>query len=72
MRTGPCRRSIRRGENGRPFPGKEAEDDGEYVQLSGLQPKNLTKEGFNVSRKNVKEKSEVEPVALKSGYRIRK
>ena len=59
-------------ENGRPFPGKEAEDDGEYVQLSGLQPKNLTTDGFNVSRKNVKEKSEVEPVALKSGYRIRK
>lgn len=59
-------------ENGRPFPGKEAEDDGEYVQLSGLQPNNLTSDGFNVSRKDVKEKSEVEPVALKSGYRIRK
>ena len=59
-------------ENGKPFPGKEAEDSAEYAQLSGLQPKNITSDGFNVSRKSVKEKSEISPVKLKGGYLVRK
>ena len=59
-------------ENGKPFPGKEAEDSAEYAQLSGLQPKNLTSDGFNASRKTVKEKSSISPVKLKGGYLVRK
>lgn len=59
-------------ENGKPFPGKEAEDSAEYAQLSGLKPQNLTEDGFNASRKTVKEKSEISPVSLKDGYLIRK
>jgi hypothetical protein len=59
-------------ENGKPFPGKEAEDSAEYAQLAGLQPKNLTSDGFNVSRKNVKDKSQISPVKLKGGYLVRK
>lgn len=59
-------------ENGKPFPGKEAEDSAEYAQLAGLQPKNLTSDGFNVSRKTVKEKSQISPVKLKGGYLVRK
>lgn len=58
--------------NGKPFPGKEAEDSAEYAQLSGLQPKNLTSDGFNASRKTVKEKSSISPVKLKGGYLVRK
>lgn len=59
-------------ENGRPFPGKEAEDSAEYAQLAGLQPKNLTSDGFNASRKTVKEKSQISQVKLKGGYLVRK
>lgn len=59
-------------ENGKPFPGKEAEDSAEYAQLAGLQPKNLTSDGFNASRKTVKEKSQISPVKLKGGYLVRK
>lgn len=59
-------------DNGKPFPGKEAEDSAEYAQLSGLQPKNLTSDGFNASRKTVKEKSSISPVKLKGGYLVRK
>lgn len=59
-------------ENGKPFPGKDAEDSAEYAQLSGLKPKNLTSDGFNASRKTVKEKSEISPVKLKGGYLVRK
>ena len=59
-------------DNGKPFPGKEAEDSAEYVQLSGLKPKNLTSEGFNKSREEVEDKSEVEPTSFKSGYLVRK
>jgi hypothetical protein len=59
-------------KNGKPFPGKEAEDSAEYAQLDGLQPKNLTSDGFNVSRKTVKEKSQISPVKLKGGYLVRK
>lgn len=59
-------------ENGKPFPGREAENSAEYAQLSGLQPKNLTSEGFNASRKTVKGKSSISPVKLKGGYLVRK
>ena len=59
-------------ENGKPFPGREAEDSAEYAQLDGLQPKNLTSDGFNVSRKAVKDKSQISPVKLKGGYLVRK
>lgn len=59
-------------ENGRPFPGMDAEEDGLYAQLAGLQPQNLTSDGFNKSRKEVKSESEIEEVPIKEGYRIRK
>lgn len=59
-------------DNGRPFPGKEAETDGEYRQLTDLKPKNITDEGLNVSRKDVKASSGIKSVPLKNGYRIRK
>ena len=58
-------------KNGRPFPGKEAEEKAEYAQLDGLKPKNLTDDGFNVSREDVVEKSDISPVPLKDGYLIR-
>ena len=57
--------------NGKPFPGKEAEDSAEYVQLSGLKPKNITSDGFNKSRKEVEKESSIEPVAFKGGYLVR-
>ena len=59
-------------DNGKPFPGKEADDSAEYAQLAGLQPKNLTSDGFNASRKTVKERSQISPVKLKGGYLVRK
>ena len=59
-------------DNGKPFPGKEAEDSAEYAQLSGLKPKNLTDEGFNKSRKSVEDSSSIETPPLKDSYRIRK
>ena len=58
-------------ENGKPFPGKEAEENAEYAQLEGLKPENLTDDGFNKSRDEVKEKSEISPVPRKDGYLIR-
>ena len=58
-------------KNGKPFPGKKAEEKAEYAQLDGLKPKNLTDEGFNISREDVVEKSEISPVPLKDGYLIR-
>lgn len=58
-------------ENGRPFPGKEAEGQAQYVQLSGMKPKNLTDEGFNKSREEVEDRSDISPVPLKDGYLIR-
>ncbi len=58
-------------KNGRPFPGKKAEDSGKYAQLSGLKPNNLTLDGFNASRKDVKDESNVEEVSIKE-YLIRK
>jgi hypothetical protein len=58
--------------NGRPFPGEEAEDSGLYAQLSGLQPQNLTSDGFNKKRKEVESESDIEEVSLKGGYQIRK
>ena len=59
-------------DNGRPFPGKEAENDGVYAQLSGLAPKNLTSEGFNKSRKSVEDSSSVEEASFNGGYLVRK
>ena len=58
-------------ENGKPFPGKEAEDSAEYAQLDGMSPKNLTDDGFNAGRDEVKEKSEISTVPLKDGYQVR-
>ena len=57
--------------NGKPFPGKEAEDKAQYVQLDGLKPMNLTEDGFNKSREEVEPKSSISPVPLKDGYLIR-
>ena len=59
-------------ENGKPFPGEEAEDSALYAQLSGLEPKNLTDGGINVKRSLVKEKSSLGKVPLKDGYMVRK
>lgn len=58
-------------ENGRPFPGKEAEDSAQYVQLQGMSPKNLTNDGFNVGRYKMADFSPISPVPLKDGYQIR-
>lgn len=61
-------------QGGLPFPGKPESDDeqGMYAQLKGLQPpENLTSEGFNKSRKKVKDRSEIEEIPLKDGYRVR-
>lgn len=59
-------------DNGKPFPGQEAEESAQYAQLSGLKPKNLTGDGFNKSRKDVEDKSDIEQPLLKESYRIRK
>lgn len=59
--------------NGRPFPGKDAEENGQYAKLSGLRPNNLVDGGFNESRSDVKAKSEISTDdALKDGYLVRK
>ena len=57
--------------NGKPFPGEEAEDSAEYVQLAKLHPENLAPGGFNKSRKGVVDKSEVDTDKFKGGYWIR-
>lgn len=59
-------------DNGRPFPGKDAENSAEYAMLEGMKPKNLTNDGFNKSRKVVEKKSSITTKPLKSQYRIRK
>ena len=60
-------------ENGRPWPGKEAEDSAMYAMLSGLKPpKNLTGDGFNASRKVVEKETDIEERPLKESYMIRK
>ena len=58
-------------ENGKPFPGKEVEPSAMYAQLVGLEPKNLTSEGFNRSRKLVEKQSEITEVPLVGAYIIR-
>jgi hypothetical protein len=58
-------------ENGLPFPGDQ--EVGLYVKLEGSKPQNLTDEGFNKSRKDVKEESKIdESTALSGGYLVRK
>lgn len=61
-------------ENGKPFPGEEAEDSAEYAKLDGWKPQNLTSDGFNKSRKEnvLKSESNISPEPLKTSYRIRK
>ena len=59
-------------ENGKPWPGAEADDSAEYAELEGLKPKNLTDKGFNKSRKEVKKKSEIKDVKLSGNYIVRK
>ena len=59
-------------ENGKPWPGAEAENSAKYAELEGLRPKNLTDEGFNKSRKEVEKKSEITDVDLSGNYIIRK
>lgn len=58
--------------NGRPFPGKEVEPSAMYARLAGSKPDNLTGEGFNVSRKEVKQSSSITEVILKDSYLVRK
>ena len=58
-------------DNGFPFPGDKGV--GKYAKLSGNSPVNLTEEGFNKSRKEVKEESEIDDSAsLADGYLVRK
>jgi len=59
-------------KNGKPFPGKEADESGVYAQLSGLEPSNLMSGGLNKPRFMVEPKSNIEKKSLKDGYRIRK
>lgn len=59
-------------ENGKPFPGKESESSAMYAKLAGSKPDNLTGEGFNMSRKEVKQSSSITEVALKDNYLVRK
>jgi len=59
--------------NGKPFPGKEAEDSAKYIELKDLKPGNLTDEGFNKKRSEVESKSEITTdKKLKDGYLVRK
>jgi hypothetical protein len=56
-------------EGGKPFPG---EDSGaKYAKLASG-PENLTDEGFNVSRKNVKPTSSITEVPLEGNYQVRR
>ena len=59
-------------DNGRPWPGKEAETGGLYSQIVGLRPKNLTDDGFNKSRKLVEDNTPIEDKPLMPNYLIRK
>ena len=62
-------------DNGRPFPGAEAEDPrypALYAKLSGGEPQNLSRDGgFNKPRSEVKPKSNIETPPLMSEYVIR-
>ena len=58
--------------NGFPFPGKEAKASAEYAMLMGGKPRNLTKNGFNVSREDVEPKSETTVRPLNDNYLVRK
>ena len=58
-------------ENGRPWPGKSAEDTAQYAQLSGLKPINLTGDGFNRSREAVEDNSKIDETPLFSTYLVR-
>ena len=60
-------------DNGRPFPGEDAENDGKYIQLSGLEPPvNLTSNGMNISRRKVKSKSDIDKNTSIKDYLVRK
>lgn len=59
-------------ENGKPWPGKDAEDNAKYVQLMGNKPANLSADGYNNSRKAVQANSKIEEKDLKDYYLIRK
>lgn len=59
-------------KNGKPFPGEEAESSAKYAKLSNDSPQNLTTNGFNKPRKQVKRKTSIEEVDLKGGYMVRK
>lgn len=58
--------------NGRPFPGLEVQDEAIYAKLSGERPVNLTEDGFNANRSQLKQASEVDTSSkLESSYIIR-
>ena len=59
-------------ENGKPWPGEDANDSAKYVQLQGNKPVNLADEGYNKSRNDVQSKSTIEEVKLEDSYLIRK
>ena len=58
-------------DNGKPWPGKEAEDSAQYVEISGLEPKNIVNGGYNRRRDSVEKETEIETPLLKSEYRVR-
>ena len=58
-------------ENGKPFPGEEAEASAKYAKLSSDYPQNLTPDGFNKPRNLVKEETPIKEVNLKGGYMVR-
>lgn len=60
------------GDDGLPWPGKDAKTSAMYAQLLDLSPTNLTDNGFNRSRKKVENRSETTEVPLFDHYLIRK
>lgn len=58
-------------DNGRPFPGKEADESAKYFQLDGLAPENITDDGFNRSREDVDGQSKIVSHPLKNAYMVR-
>lgn len=59
-------------DNGAPWPGKDAESTAEYAELPESGPVNLTSDGFNANRGEVKPKSQISVVPLKGNYKVRK
>lgn len=61
-------------DHGLPWPGIDVNNNvpGKYMKLEGLEPRNLTKDGFNVRRDEVEPKSAIADEKLSGGYLVRK